>query len=138
MHKNVGYQLLDVNANFQKSNANPINVNVRKTVLAVWQKVGNVMVKTRGGTDIRIRIIIRICICKSIYIYIPWPFPPVWGVADNTKEQQKQWGPHSVPLAMTRDPAEFGWHCWSNTAHPPPSSTIYVASQMPSPLLPLP
>ena len=35
-------------------------------------------------------------------IYIPWPFPPVWGVADNTKEQQKQWGPHSVPLAMTR------------------------------------
>ena len=22
---------------------------------------------------------------------------------------------------MTRDPAEFGWHCWSNTAHPPPS-----------------
>ena len=60
---------------------------------------------------------------SSIYIYIPWPFPPVWGVADNTKEQQKQWGPHSVPLAMTRDPAEFGWHCWSNTAHPPPSST---------------
>ena len=76
---------------------------------------------------------------KSIYsIYIPWPFPPVWGVADNTKEQQKQWGPHSVLLAMTRDPAEFGWHCWSNTAHPPPSSTTYVASQMPSPLLPLP
>ena len=39
---------------------------------------------------------------------------------------------------MTRDPAKFGWHCWSNTAHPPPSSTTYVASQMPSPLLPLP
>ena len=75
---------------------------------------------------------------RYLSIYIPWPFPPVWGVADNTKEQQKQWGPHSVPLAMTRDPAEFGWHCWSNTAHPPPSSTTYVASQMPSPLLPLP
>ena len=74
----------------------------------------------------------------SLSIYIPWLFPPVWGVADNTKEQQKQWGPHSVPLAMTRDPAEFGWHCWSNTAHPPPSSTTYVASQMPSPLPPLP
>ena len=29
---------------------------------------------------------------------------------------------------MTRDPAEFGWHCWSNTVHPPPSSTTYVAS----------
>ena len=22
-------------------------------------------------------------------IYIPWPFPPVWGVADNTKETTK-------------------------------------------------
>ena len=37
---------------------------------------------------------------------------------------------------MTRDPAEFGWHCWSNIAHPPPSSTTYVASYMPFPLLP--
>ena len=25
---------------------------------------------------------------RMISIYIPWPFPPVWGVADNTKEQQ--------------------------------------------------
>ena len=24
-----------------------------------------------------------------IYIYIPWPFPPAWGVADNTKETTK-------------------------------------------------
>ena len=71
-------------------------------------------------------------------IYIPWPFPPVWGVADNTKETTKQWGFHSILLAMTRDPAEFGWHCWSNTAHPPLSSTTYVASYMPSPRLPLP
>ena len=39
---------------------------------------------------------------------------------------------------MTRDPAQFGWHCWSNTAHPPPSFTTYVASYMPFPLLPLP
>ena len=74
----------------------------------------------------------------DLSIYIPWPFPPVWGVADNTKKQQKQWGFHSVLLATMRDPAEFGWHCWSNTAHPPPSSTTYVASYMPSPLLPLP
>ena len=66
--------------------------------------------------------------CSLFYIYIPWPFPPVWGVADNTKEQQKQWGFYSVLLAMTRDPAEFVWHCWSNTAHPTPSSTTYVAS----------
>ena len=75
---------------------------------------------------------------RNTSIYIPWPFPPVWGVADNTEETTKQWGFHSVLLAMTRDPAEFGWHCWSNTAHPPPSSTTYVASYMPSPLLPLP
>ena len=68
-----------------------------------------------------------------IYICIPWPFPPV---ADNTKEQQKQWGFYSILLAMTRDTAEFEWHCWSNTAHPPPSSTTFVASSMPSPLLP--
>ena len=54
------------------------------------------------------------------------------------KKQQKQWGFHSVLLAMTRDPAKFGWHCWSNTALPPPSSTTYVALQMPPPLLPLP
>ena len=26
---------------------------------------------------------------NSIYIYIPWSFPPVWGVADNTKETTK-------------------------------------------------
>ena len=39
---------------------------------------------------------------------------------------------------MTRDPAELGWHCWSNTAHPPLSSTTYIAPQMPSPLLPQP
>ena len=71
-------------------------------------------------------------------IYIPWPFPPVWRVANNTKRKQKQWGFYSALLAMTRDPAEFGWHCWSNTAHPSPSSTTYVASQKPSPLLPLP
>ena len=25
-------------------------------------------------------------------IYIPWPFPPVWGVADNTKETTKTMG----------------------------------------------
>ena len=75
---------------------------------------------------------------EILSIYIPWPFPPVWGIADNREETTKQWGFHSVLLAMTGDPAEFGWHCWSNTAHPPPSSTTYVASYMPSPLLPLP
>ena len=64
----------------------------------------------------------------EISIYIPWPFPPVSGVADNTKEQRKQRGFYPVLLAMTRDPAEFEWHCWSNTAHPPPCFTTYITS----------
>ena len=50
-------------------------------------------------------------ISRGLSIYIPWPFPPAWGVADNTEETTKQWGFHSVLLAMTRDPARFGWHC---------------------------
>ena len=29
---------------------------------------------------------------KGLSIYIPWPFPPVWGVADNTKEATKTMG----------------------------------------------
>ena len=28
----------------------------------------------------------------KLSIYIPWPFPPVWGVADNTKETTKTMG----------------------------------------------
>ena len=28
----------------------------------------------------------------NLSIYIPWPFPPVWGVADNTKETNKNNG----------------------------------------------
>ena len=39
-----------------------------------------------------------------LFIYILWPFPPVWGVADNTNNG----GFYSVLLAMTRDPVEFG------------------------------
>ena len=60
------------------------------------------------------------------------------GSRQHKRNNKNKWGFHSVLSAMTRDPAEFGWHYWSNTAHPPPSSTTYVASQMPSPLLPLP
>ena len=29
---------------------------------------------------------------QGLSIYIPWPFPPVWGVADNTKETNKNNG----------------------------------------------
>ncbi|KAK7085701.1 Dedicator of cytokinesis protein 9 [Halocaridina rubra] len=39
---------------------------------------------------------------------------------------------------MTRELTTFRWHCWSATAHPPGSSTTCVASQLPTPLLPLP
>ena len=34
----------------------------------------------------------------EILFYIPWPFPPVWGVADNTKKTTKQWGLGYTPL----------------------------------------
>ena len=74
---------------------------------------------------------------KILSIYILGHFPQFGGWPTTQKKQQKQWGFHSFLLAMTRDPAEFGWHCCSNTAHPPPSSTTCIASYMPSPLLPL-
>ena len=54
--------------------------------------------------------------------------PSLGGSRQHKRNKQKQWGFHSVLPAMTRDPAEFGGHCWSNTTHPPPSSTTYVAS----------
>ena len=31
-------------------------------------------------------------VLKLLSIYIPWPFPPVWGLADNTKETTKTMG----------------------------------------------
>ena len=74
---------------------------------------------------IMIIIIIIIIIYLSIYL---GRFPQFGGSRQHKRNKQKQWGFHSVLPAMTRDPAEFGWHCWSNTAHPPPSSTTYVAS----------
>ena len=53
---------------------------------------------------------------------------PSLGGRRQHKRTMKTMGFYSVLLAMTRDPAEFGWHCWSNTAHPPTSSTTYVTS----------
>ena len=47
----------------------------------------------------------RMKLITWLYIYIPWPFPPVWGVANNTKRQQKQWVFYSVaetPLSPGR------------------------------------
>ena len=53
---------------------------------------------------------------EHIYLYLyTLAVSPSWGVADNTKRQQKQWGFYSVLLAMMRDPAKFVWCCWSNT-----------------------
>ena len=69
---------------------------------------------------------------KFIYIYITWPLPQ-FGASQQHKENNKTMF-HSVLLAMTKDPAEFGWHCWSNTAHPPLSSTTYVTIYLPPPL----
>ena len=37
--------------------------------------------------------------CSTLALFTASVGSLVWGVADNTKEQQKQWGPHSVPLA---------------------------------------
>ena len=39
-------------------------------------------------------------------IYIPWPFPPVWGVADNTKETTKTIG------VSLRSSSNALW-CWA-------------------------
>ena len=63
-----------------------------------------------------------------IYLYTLAVSPSLRGSRQHKRNKQKQWGFHSVLPAMTRDPAEFGWHCWSNTTHSPPSSTTYVAS----------
>ena len=35
---------------------------------------------------------IKVRILRNLSIYIPWPFPPVWGVANNTKETNKNNG----------------------------------------------
>ena len=63
-----------------------------------------------------------------LYLYTLAVSSSLGGSRQHKRNKQKQWGFHSVLPAMTRDPAEFGWHCWSNTTHPPPSSTTYVAS----------
>ena len=60
--------------------------------------------------------------CRYIYIYIPWPFPPVWGVADNTEE------------------TEFGEKLTSPQLTPPPfvlSLRNFIQEEgIPSPLAP--
>ena len=46
LRQNVYCKLLDVNVNLQKISVNQTDVHVRSTILAVWQHVGHVMVKT--------------------------------------------------------------------------------------------
>ena len=66
---------------------------------------------------------------ESIYLYTLAVSPSLGGSRQHKRNKQKQWGFHSVLPAMTRDPAEFRWHCWSNTTHPPPSSTTYESGK---------
>ena len=87
--------------------------------------------------SLRAKQLDKLLSCPNPKVCIPWPFPPVFCCFPQ-ENNKKQWGFYSVLLAVTRDPAKFGGHCWSNTAQPPQSSTTYVASQMPFPLLPLP
>ena len=53
------------------------------------KRVTSVVASTRKG-DIVVFIELKAAYFYSIYI--PWPFPPVWGVADNTKETTKTKG----------------------------------------------
>ena len=72
---------------------------------------------------------------SSIYLYTLAVSPSLGGSRQH-KERTKTMGVllHFF-LAVMRDTPKFGWHCWSNTAHPPPSSTTCITSWMPSPLL---
>ena len=72
-----------------------------------------------------------------LYLYTLAVSPSLGGSRQHKRNKQKQWGFHSVLPAMTRDPAEFGWHCWSNTAHPPPSSTTSIYIYIPWPFPPV-
>ena len=80
-----------------------------------------------GDPTPRMEHINELC-TQSICLYTLAVSPSLGGSRQHKRNKQKQWGFHSVLSAMTRDPAEFEWHCWSNTTHPPPSSTTYIAS----------
>ena len=52
---------------------------------------------------------------KNLYIYLyTLAVSPSLGGSRQHKRTKTMGGFYSV-LAMTRDPAKFGWHCWSNT-----------------------
>ena len=59
-----------------------------------------------------------------LYLYTLAVSPSLGGSRQH-KKQQKQWGFHSVLLAITRDPADIGWHCWSNTARLPQLTSLH-------------
>ena len=56
-----------------------------------WKEVRRVR---KGGSRTEIVKDVNGRLLRGSYlsIYIPWPFPPVWGVADNTKETNKNNG----------------------------------------------
>ena len=67
LRQNVYCKLLDVNVNLQKTGVNQTDVRVRSTILAVWQHVGNVMVKTVITRRFVKYIIVHFtCIIKSL------------------------------------------------------------------------
>ena len=42
------------------------------------------------------------------YIYIPWPFPPVWGVADNTHTQKQKTKKKTMRISLRSSSNEEG------------------------------
>ena len=64
----------------------------------------------------------KTCLVKTTILLYTLTVSPSWGLANNTKE-----------TTMTRDPAEFGWHCWRNIAHPPhlPQLTLLRRCHLP-------
>ena len=87
-------------------------------------------------------ILSQVSLSLSFYIhlsiYITWLFPPVWGVADNTKETTKTMGV-SLSSSSNDEGLSRVWTALLEQHSPSsPSSTTYVGSWMPTPLLPLP
>ena len=59
-----------------------------------------------------------------IYLFhIPWPFPPVWGVADNTKEQYKKGGVLLRSFRNDEGPSQV-WMALLEQ-HSPPSTVFH-------------
>ena len=80
--------------------------------------------------------------CHRLHIYTEYiylgHFPPFWGVANNTKKTTKTMGVLLRSFSNDEWPGRVWMALLEQHRPSSPSSTTYVASQMPSPLLPLP